>query len=173
MATSQAIPSGFPNARSGAGGRHPCRLGFHWFCPHFPSSPPRPSISGEPFRSTGTSAEVPSTRLGALFLQPVCAFRHIQNNRYTEAEAIITSNAYLVHLVDEFGNTLLTIASQNNRKRFVKLFLRHGVHFIPSHHHSYEPLCRHSPCLARRISMRRMGKGMHHYTIARHTTSQR
>jgi len=53
--------------------------------------------------------------------------RHIQNNRYTEAEAIITSNAYLVHLVDEFGNTLLTIASQNNRKRFVKLFLRHGA----------------------------------------------
>merc|ERR1711865_927219 len=53
--------------------------------------------------------------------------RHIQNNRYSDAEALIISNPSLVKQTDEFGNTLLTIASQNNRKRFVKLFLRHGA----------------------------------------------
>lgn len=53
--------------------------------------------------------------------------RFIQNNRYKEAEEVIMAHPELVQMSDEHGNTLLTVAAQNNRKRFVKLFLRHGA----------------------------------------------
>merc|ERR1719506_791371 len=43
-------------------------------------------------------------------------------------------------MADEHGNTLLTIATQNNRKRFVKLFLRHGANIDAQNAHGNSPL---------------------------------
>jgi len=53
--------------------------------------------------------------------------RHIQHNRYKEVEESLASNPGLVHECNDHGNTLLAISCQNNRKRFVKLLLRHGA----------------------------------------------
>ena len=52
---------------------------------------------------------------------------HVQSNRFKEAEELVEIHPGLTKQVDEKGNTLLTIACQNNKKRFVKLFLRHGA----------------------------------------------
>lgn len=77
-----------------------------------PQSPPAPEAP----------ASVDS--LSNLIIQ---ARRCVQNNRYKDAEELVMAHPELVKMADEHGNTLLTIASQNNRKRFVKLFLRHGA----------------------------------------------
>lgn len=93
-----------------------------------PEPPPAPGHEAGP-----ASVDTPANKLAQVR-------RYIQNNRYKEAEEIIVASPELVKQADEHGNTLLTIASQNNRKRFVKLFLRHGANIDAQNTQGNSPL---------------------------------
>lgn len=107
--------------------------------PRSPVSMPTPGLGPRPFHPAGecagpTSVDQPSDDLFTVVR------RHIQHNRYKEAEVILEANPWLSSSKDDHGNTLLAIACQNNRKRFAKLLLRHGADINGQNHQGNTPL---------------------------------
>ncbi len=54
-------------------------------------------------------------------------FSRVRNNRHAEVEAALVDGTVDVNIVDQHGNSLLAVATQNNRKRIVKACVRAGV----------------------------------------------
>ena len=54
-------------------------------------------------------------------------FSRVRNNRHGEVEDMLASGAVDPDIRDNHGNTILAVATQNNRKRIVKAAVRAGV----------------------------------------------
>ena len=54
-------------------------------------------------------------------------FSRVRNNRHGEVEDMLASGAVDPDIRDNHGNTVLAVATQNNRKRIVKAAVRAGV----------------------------------------------
>ena len=54
-------------------------------------------------------------------------FSRVRNNRHGEVEDMLSSGAVDPDIRDNHGNTILAVATQNNRKRIVKAAVRAGV----------------------------------------------
>ena len=54
-------------------------------------------------------------------------FSKVRNNRHSEVEEALKNGTVDPNVRDKFGNSLLAVATQNNRKRIVKAAVRAGV----------------------------------------------
>ena len=54
-------------------------------------------------------------------------FSKVRNGRVDEVESCLREGTFSQDARDQFGNTMLIVACQNNRKRIAKMALRYGV----------------------------------------------
>ena len=69
-------------------------------------------------------APAPPPALSASDIESI--FSKIRHNRYDAIADMLASKSFQVEIKDEFGNTPIILAAQNNNKKLIKLFLKHS-----------------------------------------------